>query len=193
MKNSLINGRICFLLFFLRNLTSWCYGVGGDSSDPISKGGGLSQNNNPSRNPNAADEESVRIVEMEPALQLLVGELNIIADNTSYLDCLGYNAYYGTFGGKKLTGYLDVAANNFSTSKWRKSWIVPEFGSCILGWTAIGVMLNGFGNLTLQVNSSINAQSYIESSKIIAAAENNSGCLGGYVLSWQHLRRAHLE
>jgi len=119
-----------------------------------------------------------------PALS--TGEINLIAANTSHIDCLGTNAYFGKYGTTHvLNGFLNAAAANFAASKWTKSWIVSEYGSYTLGWADVSVSLSGFPGLTLQSNSTQNAQSYLDSYRLVAAADNHSGCLGGYVLAWQ--------
>jgi len=112
-------------------------------------------------------------------------ELNYIDTNTKNLDWIAVNSYYGTYGNKKLTGFLDGLAQNFKASNWKKPWIVSEFASYTVGWTDAGVTLNGKTNMTLLANSTVIAQDYIDSYNYISNAENNAGCLGGYVLSWE--------
>jgi hypothetical protein len=112
-------------------------------------------------------------------------ELDYIEANTKNVDWLAVNSYYGTYGNKKLTGFLDGLAENFKASNWKKPWIVSEFASYTVGWTDVGVTLNGTNNITLLASSTVIAQDYIDSYNYIKEAENNAGCLGGYVLSWE--------
>lgn len=99
------------------------------------------------------------------------------------LDWLGINNFMGAFDATHSGGgYLAQQAADLQAENFNWPWAITEYYSYDFGGVNIPT---AFGTVTLELNSTSNAQQYINSYNLItSSAFQTAGCVGGSVLNW---------
>lgn len=99
------------------------------------------------------------------------------------LDWLGINNFMGAFDATHSGGgYLAQQAADLQAENFNWPWAITEYYSYDFGGVNIPT---AFGTVTLELNSTSNAQQYINGYNLItSSAFQTAGCVGGSVLNW---------